>query len=87
MRLPSIFRFTKLFAMNQLESFIDNFGTTRLAEELGVSVSLVSSWRHGRFPVSPRHCRKIEALSQGAVTASQLQPEVFGEPRAETNAA
>lgn len=64
--------------MSTLATWIDDFGATRLAEELGVSVSLVSSWRHGRFKVAPRHCPRIEVLSQGAVTAAMLRPEVFG---------
>jgi DNA-binding transcriptional regulator YdaS (Cro superfamily) len=65
--------------MSSLSTWIEEFGATRLAEELGVSVSLVSSWRHGRFRVAPRHCRRIEVLSGGAVPAALLQPEVFGD--------
>jgi len=65
--------------MSSLSTWIDEYGATRLAADLGVSVSLVSSWRHGRFRVAPRHCRRIEALSQGAVPAALLQPEVFGD--------
>jgi DNA-binding transcriptional regulator YdaS (Cro superfamily) len=64
--------------MNALSSFIDAYGTTKLAEELGVSVSLVSSWRHGRYRVAPRHCLAIERLSSGQVRAADMQPEVFG---------
>lgn len=73
--------------MNSLAAWIDEFGATRLAEELGVSVSLVSSWRHGRFKVAPRHCPRIEALSEGLITACQLRPEVFGEVQGVTHRA
>ena len=68
--------------MSNLAAFVDAYGTTKLAEELGVSVSLVSSWRHGRYRVAPRHCLAIERLSNGLVKAADMQPEVFG-PQAE----
>jgi hypothetical protein len=74
-----LFDVPELPALATLAAWIDGFGPIRLAQELGVSESLVSSWRHGRFRVAPRHCRRIEALSQGAVPAALLQPEVFGD--------
>ena len=69
-----------------LASFIDHYGTSRLAADLGISKSMVSSWRHGRFRVSAKHCRRIEALSQGQVTAAMLQPEIFGPATADAMA-
>jgi DNA-binding transcriptional regulator YdaS (Cro superfamily) len=74
-----LFAAAELSDLETLAAWIDEFGAIRLAQELGVSASLVSSWRHGRFRVAPRHCRRIEALSQGAVPAALLQPEVFGD--------
>jgi DNA-binding transcriptional regulator YdaS (Cro superfamily) len=67
-------------------AFIDHYGTSHLAEDLGVSKSLVSSWRHGRFRVAAKHCLRIEALSKGQVTAAMLQPEVFGPATADAMA-
>jgi DNA-binding transcriptional regulator YdaS (Cro superfamily) len=74
-----LFAAAELSDLEKLAAWIDEFGAIRLAQELGVSASLVSSWRHGRFRVAPRHCRRIEVLSGGAVPADLLQPEVFGD--------
>jgi DNA-binding transcriptional regulator YdaS (Cro superfamily) len=64
--------------MDKLANFIDAYGGSKLAADLGVSKSLVSSWRHGRYNIPPKRCLDIERLSQGKVLASELLPEIFG---------
>lgn len=59
-------------------SAIDALGASELARHLGVSVSLVSQWAHGRRPVAAHHCIPIEQATEGKVTRYELRPDVFG---------
>lgn len=51
-----------------------------LADAVGVPASFVSQWLTGHRPVPPKRCRAVEAATDGAVTAAELRPDVFGEP-------
>jgi len=73
--------------MDKLSTFIDGYGGSALAQQLGVSKSTVSSWRHGRFRIPAERCRDIERLADGAVTVHDLRPDVFGEQPTELTAA
>jgi hypothetical protein len=64
-------------ALDKLGLFIKSYGGLPLAKTLGVSESLVSSWRHGRYPIPPVKCLEIQRLSAGAVKAAELRPEIF----------
>jgi len=55
-------------------------GQAKLAGLIGVSPQMVNQWAKGHRPVSPRCARAIERLTDGAVTAAALRPDVFGEP-------
>ena len=50
-----------------------------LARLLEVSPSFVSQWAIGVRRVPPTLCRKIEQITDGAVTCSELRPDIFGE--------
>lgn len=43
----------------------------KLADAIGVTQSLVSQWLHGA-PIHPRHFKKIESATGGAVTVEEL---------------
>lgn len=47
-----------------------------LAENLGVTPGVVSQWVKGARPVPPRHCPKIERLTDGVVRCEELCPDV-----------
>ena len=54
------------------------FGSQRkMAEALGVTTPLVNAWSLGSKPVHPRFCYAIEIMTDGKVTAAQLNPDVF----------
>jgi hypothetical protein len=53
-------------------------GRELLAQDLGVTVGLISHWARGYRPIAAHHAMKIEKLSKGAVTAAQIAPKVFG---------
>jgi len=63
--------------MDYLQKAIDQFGTAAaLARKLGVKPMLISHWRNRGVP--PERCRAIEEATGGAVTASDLRPDIFG---------
>lgn len=64
--------------MNKLQSFIDSYGGSKLASDIGVSKSTVSSWRNGRFLMSHRYARVIADMSDGLLTIHDLRPDIFG---------
>jgi len=64
--------------MNKLQTFIDAYGSGKLAADLDVSKSAVSSWRNGRFRMSHTMARKVAACSGGALTVYDLRPDIFG---------
>lgn len=47
---------------------------------LEIPPACVSQWCNGVRKVPPRHCRRIEQATDGAVTASDLRPDIFGDP-------
>lgn len=55
-----------------------------LADAVGVTQSFVSQWLNGERPVPSTKCRAIEVATDGAVTAAELRPDVFGEPEPRT---
>lgn len=64
--------------LDKLGLFAKSYGGQRhLATALGVTQSLVSGWRHGRYPVPPIQCLEIQRLSDGAIKAAELRPEIF----------
>lgn len=69
--------------MSKLQSFIDNYGSGKLASDIGVSKSTVSSWRNGRFLMSHRNARVIADMSAGILTVHDLRPDIFGEAPAD----
>ena len=66
--------------MDKFATFVDRYGGTLLAKQLGVSKGTVSSWRHGRFRIPAERCRQIEQVSGGEVSVHDLRPDVFGPP-------
>jgi DNA-binding transcriptional regulator YdaS (Cro superfamily) len=72
--------------MNAFQEFVDSYGGSKLAADLGVSKSTISFWKHGRVRVPAERCRDIERLSGGRVSVHVLRPDVFG-PRADKQAA
>lgn len=68
-----------------LQKAIDLFGSqTRLAEKLGVHPMVISHWKKRGVPAG--YCRKIEGISNRAVTAEELRPDIFGSSGNETDA-
>ena len=49
---------------------------TRMAGDLGVSVSVVSMWAHGSRRVPLERCFAIERLTKGAVRVKWLRPDI-----------
>ena len=49
---------------------------TRMAGDLGVSVSVVSMWAHGSRRVPLERCFAIERLTRGAVRVQWLRPDM-----------
>jgi len=68
--------------LNQsLEKAIDIAGgVTALANAIGARQTLVSQWRMGHRPISPKWCLPIEDATSGQVTRYDLRPDIFGEP-------
>jgi DNA-binding transcriptional regulator YdaS (Cro superfamily) len=64
--------------METLRRYIDEVGASALATKIGCSRQLVSHWRTGRQEPSPRMARIIESISDGAVLAADIRPDVFG---------
>lgn len=55
----------------------DIFGSqTQLAERLGVSQRSVSGWEQGTTVVPAEQAMRIERLTEGAVTLTDLRPDL-----------
>ena len=52
-------------------------GQTKLAKELGVTQPFISLLLNQVKPVPASLCMRIEALTEGQVTAVQILPKVF----------
>lgn len=62
--------------MKSLKTAIDAFGTQqKLAAALGVKQQYISYWLRNRVPAE--WCRKIEDVTDGAVTRADLRPDLF----------
>ncbi|MBU2800717.1 helix-turn-helix domain-containing protein [Acidithiobacillus caldus] len=53
-------------------------GNRTLADALGVSPSLISQWKTGYRRISPETAVRIERATNGAITRSDLRPDIFG---------
>ena len=63
---------------NAVKRAAEMFGSQRkLGEALGVTTPLVNAWALGTKPVHPRFCYAIEIMTDGKVTAAELNPDVF----------
>ena len=56
---------------------IERGGASRIAEELGVSLSFLSQMATGKSAISPARCVAIEAITEGVVTRRDLRPNDF----------
>ena len=67
--------------MEPIIKAIEAFGgsQTEFAAALGVTKGAVTNWIAGTARVDPKNCRAIEALTDGAVTAADIRPDVFGD--------
>jgi len=64
--------------MSKLNTAIEFVGSqASLAKKLGVEPAVVFHWKTRGVPA--KHCRKIEEVTEGEVTASDLRPDIFGE--------
>jgi DNA-binding transcriptional regulator YdaS (Cro superfamily) len=52
-------------------------GVSALARAIGVATPTVSQWRHGVRPVSPKMAQAIERATAGAVSRTDLRPDVW----------
>jgi DNA-binding transcriptional regulator YdaS (Cro superfamily) len=66
-------------AMNReiLQKTVDCFGTkAEMARQLGVKPQMITIiWRNNHVPAN--HCKKIELLTGGRITAEMLRPDIF----------
>lgn len=63
-------------------------GQEKMASDLGLrSQGSISQWVTGRRPLPPKHCIKIEQLTDGEVTRYQLRPDIFGTAPSQSDAA
>ena len=67
--------------MNAISRAAEVVGSQKeLADQLGVHPSFISQMANDLRRGPPTLCRKIQGLTNGAVTCSQLRPDIFGEP-------
>lgn len=63
-------------AMNALDHAVAIFGSQdKLAQALGIRSPSISEWRRRRIPVG--RCRDIVAVTNGAVSLSDLRPDIW----------
>lgn len=63
------------------KNLVSHFGTqTEAAEALGVDQTTISGWVRGKHGMSPGVALRAERITQGAFTAAELCPSVFGVP-------
>jgi len=64
-----------------VEKAIDIFKTQKaLAKAVGVTQGMVSFWLLGKTDVAWDKAIKIEEVTDGKVTRSDLRPDIFGHP-------
>lgn len=61
-----------------LESFVAEHGQTGAAEIIGVSQGAVWQWINGKQRITAERAIEIEEKTGGAVTRSELRPDIFG---------
>ena len=64
--------------MKPLKKAISVYGRQHIADATGVSLIAVSRWTKTGVP--PKHCKTIEAITDGLVTAYELRPDIFPIP-------
>ena len=63
-----------------IKKAIDHVGNqTKLAQKINVSQPTVNRWLNMKFQINAISARKIEEVTEGAVTKEQLLPLVFGQ--------
>ncbi|MDR1661234.1 MAG: helix-turn-helix domain-containing protein [Azoarcus sp.] len=60
----------------KLKDFLRRGETSKLAQKLGISEPVVSTWSTGRRKVPAARCPDIERYTGGAVTCEDLRPDV-----------
>lgn len=70
------------FYMSAIEKAVEMLDNqAAIARICGVSPQAVNQWVSGARPIPPLHAKAIERATNGAVTASELRPdlaEIFG---------
>lgn len=64
----------------ELKSYLaglERGGASRIAQELGVSLSFLSQMATGKSAISPARCVAIESITDGAVSRRDLRPHDF----------
>jgi DNA-binding transcriptional regulator YdaS (Cro superfamily) len=64
-----------------LSEYMQTTTQAKFAAQCGVSCGTVSHWLRGRVRITAERARQIEHVTRGAVTALDLRPDIFGEPR------
>jgi DNA-binding transcriptional regulator YdaS (Cro superfamily) len=60
-----------------IDAALDFFGgQQKMADALGVTQSAISQWKVGGRPLSLRRCVEIQRLTNGAVRAEDLRPDM-----------
>lgn len=62
-----------------LDSYLEKSTETQamFAEKVGVTQGMVGHWLHGRCRITPEMAKKIEDVTLGKVTRSELRPDIF----------
>ena len=62
----------------KLLNYVDSIGRgayTLISKNIGVPVSVIYMWAHGKRNVPIKHCVSIEQETNGAVTCEELRPD------------
>lgn len=70
-----------MVGMETLHTYMKSHGLTQqaFARLVGTTQGSVSNWLVGRARISAETARQIERATDGAVRASDLRPDVFGQ--------
>lgn len=71
--------------MKQLKTYIEPLklavaicgSQKEMAGKLGISQNHLSNCVNGRANIPAKYCRKIEAITNGDITAEELRPDIF----------
>ena len=65
---------------NPIKAAIEHLGNQKaLADALSVSPSFISQCLSGHRKMPVEHCKRIESLTNGAVTKAQIRPDIYEE--------